>query len=176
MEKTLLYIRDLDLAGQVYTYTDQQIWTKPIEEFALSCRITENILAEVFVLPTEDGCFLRGTLKGKVALSCNRCAEETEVVVEHSFDDFQEFPVEVEVDALSVVGNVIYYENDILCINLQALLWEEFCLTVPIKPLCKTSCKGICQECGQNKNIGSCSCIESGGDHRFTVLQGLKLQ
>ena len=176
MQKLLLHIRDLDLAGQVYKFTNQEIWTKPIEEFVLSYHITEDIVAEVFVLPTEDGCFLRGTLKGKIALPCNRCAEETEVVIEHSFDDFQEFPVEIEEDTLSVIGNVIYYENNVLSLDLQALLWEEFCLTVPVKPLCKSSCKGICQECGQNKNIGSCSCIESGGDHRFAALQGLKLQ
>ena len=61
-------------------------------------------------------------------------------------------------------------------INLAGLLWEEFVLALPVRPLCKPDCKGLCPDCGKNLNEGSCSCVRDEGDPRLAALRGLKVK
>ena len=53
-----------------------------------------------------------------------------------------------------------------MCIRDRAL---------PVNPLCKTDCKGLCPQCGTNLNNGTCGCIPDEGDPRLAVLRGLTL-
>ena len=48
-----------------------------------------------------------------------------------------------------------YAGNDI---DLGHLVQEEVILELPIRPLCKEECLGLCSECGGNLNEGGCSC------------------
>ncbi|MDR2669362.1 MAG: DUF177 domain-containing protein [Desulfovibrio sp.] len=59
-------------------------------------------------------------------------------------------------------------------INPAALAWEEFSLALPIKPLCRENCLGLCPICGKNRNLESCSCDTDGTDPRLSVLRALK--
>jgi len=43
-------------------------------------------------------------------------------------------------------------------IDLNPDIREEIILDYPIKPLCNSSCKGLCAKCGKNKNEGGCNC------------------
>jgi uncharacterized protein len=43
-------------------------------------------------------------------------------------------------------------------INPAALAWEEFSLALPVKPLCRENCLGLCPVCGKNRNLESCVC------------------
>lgn len=58
-------------------------------------------------------------------------------------------------------------------INPVALAWEEFSLALPIKPLCSNECKGLCPECGSDRNTEPCSCVTKKGDPRLAALRGL---
>lgn len=61
-------------------------------------------------------------------------------------------------------------------INLAALLWEEFLLALPEKILCRTDCRGLCRNCGQNLNAGPCACQTENLDPRLEKLRGLKVE
>jgi uncharacterized metal-binding protein YceD (DUF177 family) len=43
-------------------------------------------------------------------------------------------------------------------IEVEPIIAEEFVLSLPWFPLCKEDCKGLCQICGQDLNLGQCSC------------------
>lgn len=49
-------------------------------------------------------------------------------------------------------------DGDSTVIDLNPDIREEVMLDYPMKPLCKQSCKGLCQKCGKNKNEGGCPC------------------
>ena len=49
-----------------------------------------------------------------------------------------------------------FYENDE--IDLGQLMQEQFYLALPMKPLCKDDCKGLCPNCGTNLNKATCDC------------------
>ena len=55
-------------------------------------------------------------------------------------------------------------------------LWEEFSLALPVKPLCRPDCRGLCPECGKNLNEGACGCSRDSGDPRLAALRQLKVK
>lgn len=71
-------------------------------------------------------------------------------------------------------GEVIYYSEDKL--NLQEEILNTIMLTLPMKPLCKEGCKGICPQCGANLNVEECNCTIEDIDPRLAVLKDLRLK
>jgi uncharacterized protein len=58
---------------------------------------------------------------------------------------------------------------DVLQDAVDALL-----LAVPVKILCRESCKGLCPSCGKNLNDGPCSCAEDTADSRWDALKNIR--
>ncbi|HAI21993.1 MAG TPA: metal-binding protein [Clostridiales bacterium UBA8153] len=54
-------------------------------------------------------------------------------------------------------------------VDLLEVIRQSLILDMPMKPLCREDCLGLCQECGGNLNQGSCPCAR-GGDPRWQAL------
>ena len=67
-------------------------------------------------------------------------------------------------------------ENGQLQLDIGAIIWEEFALTLPFKPLCSEECKGICPGCGKDLNTEACECKQDEGDERLAVFRDLKIK
>jgi uncharacterized protein len=65
-----------------------------------------------------------------------------------------------------------YYSDNV--IDLGQLMQEQCYLAVPMKPLCRETCRGLCPECGINLNTASCDCRQTWVDPRLAVLQDLR--
>lgn len=76
--------------------------------------------------------------------------------------------VELEADQLDVLP----YDGE--QVDLEPLLREQLVLAVPYAPLCREDCKGLCPQCGIDRNAETCAC-EAPPDPRFAALKGLKL-
>src|SRR6266508_1288516 len=102
---------------------------------------------------------LAGGVTATLELLCGRCLEPFTLPVDAAFDlRYQPHAVntgegerEIEEDDLSTA----FYEND--QIDLGQLMREQFYLSLPMKPLCKEDCRGLCSVCGTNLNKGACS-------------------
>jgi uncharacterized protein len=51
----------------------------------------------------------------------------------------------------------------------------ETTLALPMKPLCRDDCRGLCPVCGGNRNLVACACAQRTPDPRLAVLKDLKL-
>jgi len=110
----------------------------------------------------DDTVHVRGRLRAEVALSCGRCLEPFTLAVEQELDLFylpheageQEEEDEVELSDRDVV--VAYYEGDRL--DLGDVIREQLFLAVPLARLCRQECKGLCPNCGTNRNQQDCTC------------------
>ena len=168
--------------GLSLTVDDPAVWNVPLAEFQMACRVVRPLRAELIVLPQENGCLLRGRISGEVALPCNRCAEEALVVLDQAFDEFEEYP-DTEPAAAEACdergllegGDVLLLENGVPVLDVSALVWEEFSLALPVKPLCSSDCRGVCPVCGKNLNEGPCGCSSDEGDPRLAALRNLKI-
>jgi len=50
---------------------------------------------------------------------------------------------------------------------------EQCYLSLPMKPLCRPDCRGLCPQCGTNLNRGACACRREWDDPRLTALKTL---
>jgi len=128
--------------------------------------------------------FANGTFKGFLTVACSRCVEPVKLVLDEqlrvTFMPHSEMPADddeaaegeegVEVGAEDL--DVFPYDGEI--IDLEPLFREQFVLAVPYAPLCREDCKGLCPQCGINRNTGTCSC-EAPIDPRLAALKGLKI-
>lgn len=58
-------------------------------------------------------------------------------------------------------------------LNVEDLLRNEIIINWPTKVLCKPDCKGICRQCGQDLNTGTCSCDTFVPDPRMAVIKDI---
>jgi uncharacterized protein len=58
--------------------------------------------------------------------------------------------------------------------NLVELVAEQIYLALPLKPVCRADCKGLCPHCGANRNEASCGCQADWIDPRLAPLQRLR--
>lgn len=78
-----------------------------------------------------------------------------------------------EMFALSPAVDPIYFVDDNGWLNLQQPLREQVLLAMPIKLFCRPDCKGLCPECGANRNDGPCGHEEDAVDPRLAALKSL---
>jgi uncharacterized protein len=123
---------------------------------------------------------VRGRLEAGIEVDCSRCLERYPVAVAQELDLFSlPRPAEepdageegVELSDRDVV--VGYHAGDAL--DLGELVREQIVLAVPMKPLCREDCRGLCPRCGRNRNLGPCGCPpdEEPGDPRLEPLRKL---
>jgi len=128
------------------------------------------------VVWADPGYLLRAKLDYEQRLECIRClkpiAEEAHADVDLMVvvDRHRPEPGEHEVDERDL--SVWMVEEEI--VELEPILFEQLQLNVPMKPLCRPDCKGLCPRCGADWNEGPCACAESSGDGRFSALAELK--
>jgi len=58
-------------------------------------------------------------------------------------------------------------------IDLDPLLREYALLEIPIQPLCRPDCKGLCAECGENRNRVNCGHTIPSSESPFAALKDL---
>ncbi len=117
-----------------------------------------------------------GTVRGELELPCSRCLEPYRLPVDAALDlrylPASELPSsEGEHQVAEDDVDCSYYQDD--QIDLTGLLREQFYLALPMKPLCRDDCRGLCPQCGTNRNTGTCECESSWGDPRLAALKGL---
>ena len=114
------------------------------------------------------------SLEAVVELQCGRCLQDFKHPLAESFsltfvpqpedDESGEEDVELETNELGLIP----YRDEIL--KLQEPLQEQLLMAVPISPICKASCRGLCPSCGVNLNIEKCDCVRKPFNNKFNIL------
>jgi uncharacterized protein len=124
----------------------------------------------------DPGFLLQGGLSYRQRLVCTRCLTEFEEAVRSELRLLIESggaavaPGERELEE-SELG-VVHVEGDEL--DTAPLFQEQVLLNLPMKPLCRADCKGLCPKCGVDRNARSCDCAVESIDPRWSALAGLK--
>ncbi len=117
-----------------------------------------------------------GFTKSTASLACSRCLKEFLYPLKIDFCvEYLPQKEAIQHREHELTGNdlnVSFYEDDE--IDMKGLIREQILLAVPMKPLCKTECSGICPQCGKNFNTTSCKCISKKIDPRLAKLEILK--
>lgn len=138
-------------------------------------RIVAPVELDFDIHKDKDRFRLAGTVRTELELPCSRCLEPFRLPVDASFDlrflPAAEMAADGEREVQEEDFEVSYYRDD--QIDLNELLREQFYLALPMKPLCREDCKGLCPQCGTNLNAGTCECAARWEDPRLAPLKGL---
>jgi len=116
----------------------------------------------------------RGCVSTRLNLICSRCLRVFSLKVKEDFQFLYQRKGEVsegEHELLAGELDVEFLERDE--IDIGELIRENILLGLPLKPLCREDCQGLCPRCGQNWNEASCDCAPEAGDPRLQVLKRL---
>ena len=107
---------------------------------------------------------LEGTLTAEMTCICDRCGAE--------FDSIKETPLDAVIVREENEEFPEYFVLEGSEIDLDEILSTCLILDMETKFLCREDCKGLCDTCGANLNLGPCGCRKL-RDPRFAVLEQL---
>jgi len=111
--------------------------------------IVKQLEIKLELVRNQDGFRSLVEFKGSFSNECGRCLETFQEIVQGEFEEYFTFPfVETSDDEIQVPesGNV----------DFQPILHDYILIEIPINPICKPECKGLCDICGVNLNIEDC--------------------
>lgn len=133
-----------------------------------------SIDARVTATHTTPGAYIEGDATASLEQECSRCLKTVPMMVAAEFEEQYFATVGVVVgevrEAAPLDAKTI--GSDFL-IDLTPLLSEELLLALPLAPLCRPDCKGLCQECGEDLNERPHTHDEI-ADDRWAKLQQLR--
>jgi uncharacterized protein len=120
--------------------------------------------------------FVNGHVDTRAQVECDRCLQQVEAPV--SADFALEYITGSEYES-SEVAELTEAEMSVSVfdgqgIDVDEIVKEQVLLAVPTRMLCREDCKGICPECGIDKNTGECQCVTDDIDPRWATLKNLK--
>ena len=123
---------------------------------------TCRLLSAGLVLTMEGRDLLAdGSFVAEGDASCDRCTEAFKVVLEKEFHTVL-VPSEREPAGSAKVelheGDLEIGFYDGAGVEVNDIFWEQVALALPVKVLCAEGCRGICPECGGNRNLKDCGC------------------
>lgn len=172
MAERWLDITDIPAQGREFVIDDQEFWSEGWREFGLELTPGSPLSATFTVTPEARGALVRGRLSGSVTAPCDRCTVPVEFAIAQDIDRFEE---EAQEGEESLEPTLLRRRGRVLELDAGGMLWEEFLLALPVKPLCSEECKGLCPDCGQDLNTGSCGCSGQELDPRMAALRGLTI-
>jgi uncharacterized protein len=146
--------------------------SRPGDEF----RIVAPVEFAADVRKDQEKVRLVGRMQAVLELDCSRCLDSYQI------------PVDAPIDLMFLPGSantgvaereiededigVSYYHDDV--IDLAEVMREQCHLALPMKPLCRDDCRGLCPVCGVNRNRETCDCQATWVDPRLEPLRALK--
>jgi uncharacterized protein len=139
-------------------------------------QIVAPVELEFDIHKDKDKFRLVGRVRTELELTCSRCVEPYRFPIDAGFDQRYLPSSEASGDAEREIEEddleTSYYAED--QIDLSELMREQFYLALPMKPLCREDCNGLCAQCGTNLNTGTCDCAPVWEDPRLAALKHLK--
>jgi len=139
--------------------------------------IVAPITGDVRFQRTNQGILATGDFETTVQMQCVRCIDTFEQPIHIDFSELYMPTVEV------LTGHPLPHVNEEEAfpidahhhLDLAEMIRQQIVLALPMQPLCREDCAGLCPVCGKNRNVDPCDCVQQ-EDVRWNALAGLKLE
>ena len=128
---------------------------------------TDPVAGDLVVESVVEGVLVTGPVTGRVLCRCARCLTEFHTDLGVELCELFAGPghLDDQEDVYRVQGEEI---------DLEPMLRDEITLALPLNPLCRDDCKGMCARCGRELNNGACDCTDDEMDPRWAALDELR--
>jgi uncharacterized protein len=115
-----------------------------------------------------EGVLVTASISGRVTGECGRCLEPLSQPLELRFQELYAYPdseiAEGDEDASLMQGDLL---------DLEPALRDAVVLALPLTPLCREDCEGLCAECGERLADLPDDHTHDVADARWSALQNL---
>lgn len=120
--------------------------------------------------------FVNGHVEARATVECDRCLQPVGTPVNADFAleyiTGSEYESSGTAELTEAELSVSVFDGE--GIDVDEIVKEQIVLAVPTRMLCREDCKGICPECGTDRNTGDCNCATNDIDPRWAALKNLK--
>jgi uncharacterized protein len=138
-------------------------------------QLVKEVVYDATIRRVGDEVFLNGYLNFTLRYTCARCLNEFDQSYRQLLDlvlqlvPEEQVPKDVQDDFVLVPSNQKTYD-------LTSQVREIITLSLPMKPLCREDCQGLCSQCGTNLNENNCDCHKERIDPRWEKLREISGQ
>ena len=129
-------------------YSKEFIFEHPKVQFADDFSIN-GLDGAIIVTRSQQGVLLQGNFSGDLQLECARCLKKYNHALAWDFDELYFF------NGQNATKEDFILPDDAQ-IDVKAIIKDEALLDIPINPICKEDCQGLCQVCGTDLNLSDC--------------------
>lgn len=160
----IINIRKLDTASESMehqTSVDVTSWLKDRSDIRSIDSMKVNVQAKAF----DNGMLVKGEAHVLLEFTCSKCIvpfqDELRLVFTERFTRMAN-EADEEADIHILHGDEV---------DMLPYVEEHFQLALPYVCICKEDCKGLCPNCGTNRNEHTCSCTNEKIDPRLAKLK-----
>src|SRR5262245_5868111 len=139
-------------------------------------RFAEPVSLLLDVDKGDEEIVLRGTVAAPATVECSRCLA--------GFEDTVTVPFSLivhRVDADSPMlrdgmdeEGIRFVSRSATSVELRDEVRSTLILALPISPICREDCRGLCPACGNDLNERECGCVRTEADPRWSALDALR--
>ncbi len=131
----------------------------------------------VRLMRTGEGVLVQGRLSAELTLPCVRCLEPVIVPIDVNLEEIYSPTIDILTGRAAVPEEedraLWIDEHHIL--DLCEVLRQDVLVVVPMHPVCREDCRGLCPTCGRNLNEETCDCVPE-PDPRWAGLAALLMR
>jgi uncharacterized protein len=134
-----------------------------------------HVVGKIKLTKTHRGILSQGMVETTVPLECSRCLKafksKLTVNIEEEYFPSLDINSGTALEQPDDPGSFIIDEHHIL--DLSEAIRQNALLAIPMKPLCREDCLGLCPVCGKDLNKKLCECNKVKIDPRWAQLAQL---
>lgn len=139
-----------------------------------SAGYARTVSGDVHLIRSQRGVLVSAQLEYEIEAECARCAQTFRLPVAVAFDEEYVYPEDPHATARgrSVdADDFVIDERRHLDLSEAVRQYEQSAL--PLLPLCRPDCRGLCPVCGSDLNEAACACQVGPVDERWGALGAL---
>lgn len=140
------------------------VFDAPVPELAAGLVVVPgDVHFDLTLEAIDGGVLVRGAFSGDAAGQCRRCLKPLTQSFDLQGSELYRPPTDVWEEGYAIKDATV---------DLEPMARDTIALNLPLSPLCREDCAGLCSRCGADLNEGPCDCGEE-VDERWSVLKDL---
>jgi len=126
-------------------------------------------------LRTNEGVLVSAEVQGLEQVKCSRCLREVEIPVALTFEEmfYPKSDIYSGAKLAEPEDQEAFRLNERWILDLEEPIRQFWTVALPMQPLCRADCRGLCPQCGQDWNESECACAPP-ADERWSALNALR--
>ncbi|MFH1486463.1 MAG: YceD family protein [Chloroflexota bacterium] len=132
-----------------------------------------DVAGKVELLRINGGILMRAAIDTFLGCACSRCLESFDYPMSLSIvEEFLPSNNASTGPPMPVPSNAgVFAIDEDGFLDTSEVIRQHIVMSLPMQPICRESCVGLCPACGHNLNEGTCGCGQKDEDSRWRKLR-----